>query len=356
MDGFIASALGNSPAVAAKPDEEFSNDKIRISIAGVGGGGCNTVHRIAGMGIKSADTIAINTDRVHLNTVNAGRRILIGSSITRGLGAGGYPEVARNCAQASKKELAELVDGTQLLFLCAGMGGGTGTGAAPVVAEVARAQGAMVVSVVTYPFALERARTMKADWGIQELAKHSDTVIVVDNNRLASFVPNLPINQAFQLADEITARAVKGIADTIMLPSLVNIDFADLRAILGNAGVAMISVGEGKGSDRVERVVRSTLEHPLLDVDYEGAKGALIHISGSPGLTLGEATDIGEKLTNELDPNANVIWGSRLSDEYPGDTVVVTSILTGIKSPYAARCAAAEQKPQYVMDVEPIRA
>ncbi|MDD5317865.1 MAG: cell division protein FtsZ [Candidatus ainarchaeum sp.] len=350
MEGFISSAIGNSPAVvsAAVVDELMSNEKVKISVVGVGGGGTNTIHRLSRMGIKSAETIAINTDRLHLETIEAKRKLLIGASITKGLGSGGYPEVAQKCAQASKDALREAIRGTQLMFLCAGMGGGTGTGASPVVAEIARDEGCIVVGVVTYPFNLERARTQKAAWGIQELSKVSDTVIVVDNNRLAAFAPNLPINQAFTLADEITARAVKGISDTIMFPSLVNIDFADVRAIVGNAGVSMMSVGEGVGQNRVESVVKSTLEHPLIDVEFEGAKGALLHINGGPGLTLGEATEIGEKLTDAMDVNANVIWGARLDPEMR-DAVTVTAILTGVKSPYGtAAPEQEEEKPRAV--------
>jgi len=358
MESLIEDAVKRN--VFAAVEDEMSNDKVRIVVAGVGGGGCNTVHRLMKMGIKSAETIAINTDKLHLNTIDANRRLLIGAQITKGMGAGGFPEVAQKCAQASKDKLAEALANTELLFLCAGMGGGTGTGAAPVIAEIAKEQGAIIVGIVTYPFSLERARAAKARWGIEELKKYTDTVIVIDNNRLVSYVPNLPMNQAFNVADEITARAVKGIADTIMFPSLVNIDFADVRAIMGNAGVSMISVGEGRGTDRVEKVVNSTLSHPLLDVDITGAKGALLHIAGGPNLTLGEATQIGEKLTEAFDDNANVIWGARLSPEYE-DKVVVTAILTGVQSPLVSgevsgeiSTEKTEEKQKMPVDIEAI--
>lgn len=347
MESLIENAIKQTGVVAyAQVEEPMSSDRIRIAVVGVGGGGCNTVHRLTKMGIKSADTIAINTDKIHLNTVEANRRLLIGANITRGLGAGGFPEVAQRCAEASRDKLRDVLANTELLFLCAGMGGGTGTGAAPVIAEIAKEQGAIVVAIVTYPFALERARMGKADWGLEQLKKTTDTVVVIDNNRLVSYVPNLPMNQAFAIADEITARAVKGISDTIMFPSLVNIDFADIRAIMSNAGVAMISVGEGKGTDRVNQAVRSTLEHPLLDVDYKGAKGALIHIAGGPNLTLGEATQIGEGITEAFDDNANVIWGARLSPEY-GEKVVVTAITTGITTAFIQE-RKSEEKPQKI--------
>ncbi len=345
MESLIESAIKQAGGAAAPA--EMSNDKIRIAVVGVGGGGCNTVHRLTKMGIKSAETIAINTDQVHLKTIDATRRLLIGANVTRGLGAGGFPEVAQRCAEASRDKLREVLANTELLFLCAGMGGGTGTGAAPIIAEIAKEQGAIVVGIVTYPFSLERARTAKADWGLEQLKKTTDTVVVIDNNRLVSYVPNLPMNQAFTVADEITARAVKGISDTIMFPSLVNIDFADIRAIMGNAGVSMISVGEGKGTDRVNQVVSTTLQHPLLDVDYKGAKGALIHIAGGPNLTLGEATQIGEGLTEAFDDNANVIWGARLSPDH-GEKVTVTAIMTGITSPYILGKGQKEPKAEKV--------
>ena len=331
MEGFINSARNT----VNLPEETgaTSSDKIRILVVGVGGGGCNTVHRLSKMGIKSAETMAINTDASHLKIVEASKRLLIGSSITKGLGAGGYPEVAAKCAEVSRDKLREAIGNSELVFLTAGMGGGTGTGAAPVIAEIAKEQGAIVVSIVTYPFVLERARLKKADWGLEELKKRSDTVVVIDNNRLVSYVPNLPMNQAFQVADEITARAIKGITDTIMFPSLMNIDFADVRAIMDGAGVAVISLGEGKGNTKVEDAANSALRHPLLDVDYTGAKGALLHICGSPQLTLGEVNAIGEKITDNFSNDANVILGARQTPEM-GDSVTVTAILTGITSKY----------------------
>ncbi len=332
MNGLFDSPVGGGSGILGDIGAS-SSDKVKIMVIGVGGAGCNTINRLSQMGIKSAETIAVNTDNLHLKMISADKKILIGRSITKGLGAGGFPEVASKCAQVSKDELRAAIDGVQLLFLCAGMGGGTGTGASPVIAQLAKEQGAIVVSMVTYPFSLERIRMQKAVWGIEELKKASDTVVIIDNNRLVSYVPNLPLNQAFAVADELTAHAVKGISDTIMFPSLVNIDFADMRAIMGNAGVAMISVGDGKGNDKVRQVVKSTLDHPLLDIDYTGARGALIHIAGGANLTLGEATSIGEQLTEAFYEEANVIWGARL-DPAMGDTVRVTSIMTGITSPH----------------------
>ncbi|NYZ76058.1 cell division protein FtsZ [Candidatus Micrarchaeota archaeon] len=344
MDSLIESALRNTGQLPEEQKyDKLEDSRIRICVVGVGGAGCNTISRLARMGIKSADTLAINTDYKHLQITEADKRLLIGKSITRGLGAGGFPEIAMKCAEASRDKLREELANSELVFIAAGMGGGTGTGAAPIVAEIAREQGAIVVAIVTYPFSLERARIQKAEWGLEQLKKNTDTVVVIDNNRLVSYVPNLPMNQAFAVADQVTARAVKGISDTIMFPSLVNIDFADIRAIMSNAGVSVISVGEGKGTDKVNSVIHNTLEHPLLDVDYTGAKGALIHISGGPQLTLGETTQIGEGLTAAFDPNANVIWGARLSPEM-GNDVVVTAIMTGITSPHVMGKIKEDQK------------
>ncbi len=324
---------GSGPSASSARDEEglITNDRVRIAVLGIGGAGCNTVDRMMKANIKSATTIAINTDQKHLKMVDAHKRVLIGASITKGLGAGGFPEVAQKCAELSRDKLTEVIGENELVFLCAGMGGGTGTGAAPIIADIAKQQGAIVVSVVTYPFSLERARLKKAQWGLAELAKKSDTVIVIDNNRLVSYVPNLPINEAFNLADAITTRAVKGIADTIMFPSLMNIDYADVKSVMENGGVSLISIGEGKGPDKIDQVVKNTLEHPLLDVSYEGAKGALLHIGGGAQLTLGESVEIAERVSESFDRNANVKMGARL-DPACGDIISVTSIVTGIQS------------------------
>ena len=330
MQGIVESALSKGAEAGERKLEPVN---VKIAVIGVGGGGTNTINRLSKMGITSAETIAINTDQNHLKLIQADKRILIGGSITRGLGAGGFPEVGMKCAQAARERLGELIGDAELVFITAGMGGGTGTGAAPVIAEIAKSRGAIVVAMVTYPFALERARLAKADWGLEQLREACDTVVIIDNNRLVSYVPNLPMNQAFAVADTLVARSVKGIADTVMLPSLMNIDFADLRMIMGNAGVAMIAIGEGKGNNKVEDSVKSTLEHPLLDVDYAGSKGALVLVHGGSQLTLGEAVKIGEGITESFDSNAYVKWGARIESEL-GDKVVVTSIVTGVTSPH----------------------
>jgi cell division protein FtsZ len=321
---------------AAKEEDkgkDMESSSIRISVLGVGGAGCNCVNRIYTGGIKSARTIAINTDGKHLNMVGAHQKILIGKTITRGLGAGGDTNVAKKCAEVDRADLTKEIGENELVFICAGMGGGTGGGAAPIIARIAKEQGAIVVAMVTYPFALERVRLKKAQESLNELVKVCDTVVVIDNNRLAAYAPNLPINKAFELADSITTRAVTGISDTIMFPSLINVDYADVKTVMQGGGLSMISLGSGKGHDKVNDSVKDTLEHPLLDVDYEGARGCLIHMEGGPDLTLGDAIKTGELLTQSFDEAANIKMGARINPDAKSG-IRITAIITGVKSPY----------------------
>ncbi len=325
---------------AAAADDE----QIKISVIGVGGGGNNTINRLKRLGVQGASLYALNSDRQHLNTVEDGvTKILIGKSITKGLGAGGYPEVGMKCAEVDRPAIEKAIAGSHLVFICAGMGGGTGTGAAPVVAQIAREQGAIVIAMVTYPFSLERARTTKAEEGINKLRESSDAVIILDNNRLVQLVPNLPMNQAFLVADEILAKAIDGLVFTITQPSLVNIDFADVKAIMSKGDVGMIAVGTGKGPNKVEEAVHGVKTNRLLDVNFDGAKGALIHISGGHDLTLGDAIRAGELITDEMDPHASVKWGARLNPDYDGK-LEITAIVTGVSSPHVLGKSAAQKK------------
>ncbi|MEM2963131.1 MAG: cell division protein FtsZ [Candidatus Anstonellales archaeon] len=312
---------------------ENENIGPKIMVVGVGGAGCNTINRIIrGGGGAYAELLAINTDKVHLSTVsNEAKRILIGKGVTKGLGAGGFPEIGKKCAMVAKKELENILQGVDLLFITAGMGGGTGTGAAPVIAQIAKEAGAIVVSMVTYPFNLERSRLKIAQEGVDELCKSSDTLVLIDNNRLLNYAPNIPIEKAFELVDEITSKAVKGIVETISVPSLINLDFADVRSVMNEGGVSMIAVGEASGVDRVNTIAENTLKHRLLDVDYEGAKGVLLHITGGQDLTLGDATAVGERFTEMVDKSANVTLGARI-DPAMRDRIEVIAIFTGVKS------------------------
>ena len=257
----------------------------KIVVVGCGGSGNNTVNRLSKMEIESAMTIAINTDKQQLLRTKADKRVLIGRSITRGLGAGGYPEIGRKAAELARNVLEELLCDSDMVFVCAGMGGGTGTGSAPVVADVAKKQGAIVIGFAQMPFKVERARIQKALDGLEELKEVCDTVVVLDNNKLLEYYPNLPIDAAFSVMDQLIAETIKGISDTITTPSLVNIDFADVKAIMGQGGVAVMLVGEAKAHDKANADVRDCLSQPLLDVDYRGAIGALVHVSGGHDLT-----------------------------------------------------------------------
>jgi cell division protein FtsZ len=218
-----------------------------------------------------------------------------------------------------------------MVFVCAGMGGGTGTGSAPVVAQLCKDLGAIVIGTVTMPFNIERARIEKAEFGLEQLRKAADTVIVIDNNRLVQIAGNLPVQQAFAVANELVATMIKGIVETIAMPSLVNLDFADVKAIMTNGGVAAIGVGSSDTTNRVDEAVKGALENPLLDINYAGATGALIHVWGGPDLTLDEISQVGENVTSTLDEDANVIWGARVSDDMKGKLMVMT-IITGVKS------------------------
>ncbi|MBI5635421.1 cell division protein FtsZ [Candidatus Micrarchaeota archaeon] len=333
MESIVNSAMTGRTA-SASADSEM--DEIKISVIGVGGGGNNTINRMKFLGVKGASLLAVNTDRQHLSLIDDGiDKILIGKSITKGLGAGGYPDVGAKCAEVDREKLKAMLNGHHMVFLCAGMGGGTGTGAAPIVAQIAKEQGAIVVSMVTYPFALERARVQRAEEGIQRLLQVSDSVIILDNNRLVELVPNLPMSQAFLVADEILAKAVGGLVFTITQPSLVNIDFADVKSVMGSGELGMIAVGSGKGTNKVEDAVKGVLTNRLLDVDFRGAKGAIIHIAGGHDLTLGDAIRAGEMITEQMDAKASVKWGARLIGDYDGK-LEITAIVTGVTSPMLA--------------------
>jgi len=323
---------------AAKQQQAFGSTDVdvapaTIKIIGTGGAGNNMVTWLYRRGIKGAEVIACNTDKQHLDISEADKKFLIGREVTRGLGCGGFPQKGAQAAQESMNELKESLKGSDMVFVCAGMGGGTGTGSAPVAAQVARDTGAIVIGVVTMPFKIERARCDKAEWGLQQLRKVSDTVIVIDNNRLVQIAGNLPVQQAFAVANELISTMIKGIVETIAVPSLVNLDFADVKAIMTNGGLAAIGVGSSDTNSRVEESVRGALENPLLQINYEGATGALIHVTGGPDMTLDDINKVGELVTTSLDQDANVIWGARVDESMKGRIMVMT-IITGVKSPH----------------------
>jgi cell division protein FtsZ len=316
-----------------KTFEGFEVGQANIKVVGSGGAGNNMVSWLYKKGIKGAEIIACNTDKQHLDISKADKKFLIGKEITKGLGCGGFPEKGAEAAQESIAELKAALKGADMAFVCAGMGGGTGTGSAPIIAQLARDMGAIVIGTVTMPFSIERARVDKAEEGLQKLKKVSDTVIVIDNNRLVTIAGNLPIQQAFSVANELVSTMIRGIVETIAVPSLVNLDFADVKAIMKDGGVAAIGVGCADTTNKVEEAVKGALANPLLDIDYAGASGALIHISGGPDMTLEEISKAGELVTESLSDDANVIWGARVEEEMKGRITVMT-IITGVTSPW----------------------
>jgi len=307
--------------------------QANIKVIGTGGAGNNMVGWLYKKGIKGAEIIATNTDQQHLGITGADRKFLIGRDCTRGLGCGGFPNKGAEAAQESMAAIKDALRDSDMVFVCAGMGGGTGTGAAPVVAQVAKDAGAIVIGTVTMPFDIERARVDKAEFGLQQLRQVSDTVIVIDNNRLVQIAGNLPVQQAFAVANELVATMIKGIVETIAVPSLVNLDYADVKAIMTNGGVAAIGVGSSDTNSRVEEAVKGALSNPLLDINYEGATGALIHVTGGPDMTLDEISRVGDLVTQTLDPEANVIWGARVDNDMKGKMTIMT-IITGVNSPW----------------------
>ncbi len=307
--------------------------QANIFVTGIGGAGCNMCSWLHKKGIQGANIIGVNTDKQHLDISCADTKVLIGKDLTRGLGCGGFPEKGREAAKESIGQLKEAIKGCDMVFVAAGMGGGTGTGAAPIVAQMAQELGAIVIGAVTMPFNIERARIDKAEFGLQQLRSVSDTVIVIDNNRLVNIAGNLPIEQAFAVANELVSTMIKGIVEIIAVPSLVNLDYADVKAIMANGDVSVIGIGESDTEHRVEEAAKRALTNPLLDVSYDGASGALIHITGGNDLTLEEVNRAGELITEALDTEANVIWGARIEQNMKSKLRVMT-IITGVNSPY----------------------
>ena len=295
--------------------------------------GCNVVSKMSEMTVKGADTLIMNTDAAHMVMCNADKKVLIGRDITKGLGAGGEPEIGKKAAEESRSELKELLKDTNLVFLIAGLGGGTGTGAAPVIAKIAKEQGAVVIGAVTLPFKIEGARISKAEDGLYQLRQCCDTVIVIENQKLLEYGGDLPLKEAFKLGDEVISQMIKGITETISQPSLVNLDYADVKTIMKSGGVSTIGIGVADSSNRAKEAVSRALKHPLLQVDYSGATGALIQIIGGPDLKLEEVNNIGESVAKYLSPESQTIWGARILDDYEGKVQVIT-VITGVKSPY----------------------
>ncbi len=339
MRSIVEEALDRARTESEPPQNNSDLDAVlrsmmtKIAVVGCGGGGSNTVSRMKEEGIAGTTLYAVNTDAMHLATVKADHRILIGRQRTRGLGAGSYPQVGEEAALESEHEIHKAVADADMVFITAGLGGGTGTGCAPVVAKAAHDDGALTISVVTLPFTAEGSiRAENAEAGLQRLRDVSDTVIVVPNDRLMEVVPKLPLSAAFKVADEVLMRAVKGITELITVPGLVNLDFADIRAIMEKGGVAMIGMGESDSNDKAADSVRKAIRSPLLDIDISGATSALVNVTGGPDMTMAEAEGVVEEVYNLIDPDARIIWGAQI-DPTMQSTIRTLLILTGVRSP-----------------------
>jgi len=332
------------PSVGKKNDVQLSQvdaelerilaaKKARIKVVGVGGAGNNTMSRMSEIGITGAELIAINTDAQDLIATVADKKILIGKELTGGLGAGANPKVGEDAARETEAEVKEVLKDSHMVFITCGLGGGTGTGAAPVVAELSKKLGILTVAVVTLPFTMEgQKRFENASNGLSKLEGLVDTLIVIPNDKLIELAPDLPLHTAFKVADEILTNAVKGITELITKPGLINLDFADIRTVMTGSGVAMIGVGESDTENRAVEAVEKAITNPLLDVDIAGASGALINVSGGPDMTLDEAKKVVEAVSSKLDDKANIIWGAQLSPDLQ-NTIRTMLVVTGVKSP-----------------------
>jgi len=329
MEFIVSDAL---KASASQAEEDYTIGNANIKVIGCGGGGNNSVDWLYKKGVTGAQVIAINTDKLHLDHREADHKILIGKETTRGLGAGGMPNKGLEAAKESVTQIRESIKGADMVFVCAGLGGGTGSGAAPLVSQIAKDTGAIVIGVVTMPFNIEKARIDKAEFALKQMRQFTDTVIVIDNNKLSTIAGNLPIQQAFAVANELIATMIKGIVEIIAVPSLINLDYADVRTIMQSGGLSVIGIGESDSEGKVEEAVHRALSNPLLEVKYDGAQGALIHITGGPDMTLDEAERVGELITGGLDDDALVIWGARIDPKFQGKIRVMT-IVTGVQSP-----------------------
>ncbi|MCG2825776.1 MAG: cell division protein FtsZ [Thermoplasmatales archaeon] len=321
----------------SKEDEELvellRSLQINIKVAGCGGSGCNTITRIVEEGIVGAELVAMNTDAQHLlKNVRAQKKILLGKHSTRGLGAGAIPIVGESAAIEAEDEIKRVLSGAHIAFITSGLGGGTGTGGLPVVAKIARDLNALTIAVVTLPFKAEGFVRMKnALMGLEKLKDVADTVIVIPNDKLLELVPRLPLNAAFRFADEILMRSIKSIVEMMTKPGLINVDYADLKTIMRNGGVAMISLGESDGDDRARKAVQQALSSPLLDVDITNATGALINVCGGPDMTVAEAQAVVEEVHKKVSPEATIIWGASI-DPALEHSIRVMIVVTGISS------------------------
>ncbi len=329
--------------VSLRSDEDLvkllETSQAKIHVVGIGGGGCNTLQRMTEVGIAGAETFAVNTDAQDLLSTNSDRKMLIGKKLTRGLGSGSDPQVGEAAARESIEDLREELEESDLVFITCGMGGGTGTGASPMVAEIAKESKALTIGVVTLPFTVEGKKRMEnALMGLQALRKNADTVIVIPNDKILEIAPDLPVNAAFKVADEVLTNAVKGITELVTKPGLINLDFADLKTILKRGGAAMIGLGESHSSEASEtralEAVENALTSPLLDVDISNASRALVNVVGGADMTLREAEMIVETVGAKINPGAHIIWGAMVDENIPKNQIQAMVVVAGGKFPY----------------------
>jgi cell division protein FtsZ len=311
--------------------------KTSIKVVGVGGAGCNTVTRLSEMGIEGAETVTMNTDAQDLLYAVSDKKALLGAELTGGLGAGSDPTVGESSAKESLDEIATALQGSDLTFITCGLGGGTGSGAAPVIAEVAKDSGSVTVAVVTLPFTVEgKTRWQNAEEGLAKLRKNTDTVIVIPNDKLLSIVPDLPLNAAFKVSDELLSNSLKGTTEMVTKPGLVNLDFADLRTVLSNGGTAVIGMGESTSEtfseNRAIEAIEEALQSPLLDIDVTSADRALVNVIGGPDMTLQEAEAAVEYLSGKISPDSNILWGAQIDENLNKNVVKVMLVVSGVKS------------------------
>ena len=354
-----ASDAGDVPSEGTSssvPTGEMTDDELQdvlqelqttITVVGCGGAGSNTINRMFEEGIHGASLVAANTDVQHLVEIDADTKILMGQQKTQGRGAGSLPQVGEEAALESQEEIRDSIEGSDMVFVTAGLGGGTGTGSAPVVAKAAREAGALTIAIVTTPFTAEgEVRRTNAEAGLERLRDVADTVIVVPNDRLLDSVGKLPVREAFKVSDEVLMRSVKGITELITKPGLVNLDFADVRTVMEKGGVAMIGLGEADSDAKAADSVQSALRSPLLDVDISSANSALINVTGGPDMSIEEAEGVVEQLYDRIDPDARIIWGTSV-DEDIEDEMRTMVVVTGVDSPQIyGRGDAPEPEPE----------
>jgi len=333
-DNQLSQPEQNQPTndIDAELESFLSQQKASIKVIGAGGAGNNTINRISEVGISGAESIAINTDAQDLLYTTADKKILIGRDITKGLGAGSNPKLGEEAAREQEQDIKKALEHSDMIFITCGLGGGTGTGSAPIIAEIGRKIGALTVGIVTLPFAMEgQTRYENAVIGLEKLEQIVDTLIVIPNDKLLELAPDLPLHTAFKVADEILTNAVKGIAELVTKAGLVNLDFADIRTVMKGGGVALIGVGESDSENRAVEAVEKAISNPLLDVDITGANGALVNVAGGEDMTLDEARKVVETISERLNEDAKIIWGAQIYKDLQ-KTIRTMLIVTGVKS------------------------